>query len=731
MAENTKVGCFVCEGCGIGEALDVAAICAAATDGDAATAGQHAMLCAPEGLAYVREAIARDNLGAVVIAACSVRAKHKELAALDDGKVVLERVSLREQVAWITEPKSEDAQLLAQDYVRMASAKAARSTPNVRFQEGEFSKGIVVVGGGVAGMTAALEAARAGYETTLLEKEGELGGFAAKLQKSAPHRPPYTELEPTGVAELVAAVKAEKQLTVLTSAEIEQIEGAPCKFAVSVKTPGKAITINAGAIVVATGFEPYAGEKLGHLGYGKHADVVTSVELEAMAQAGKLVRPSNGEAVRSVLFVQCAGSRDPEHLPYCSTVCCNTTLKQSLYLKAQDAEAQAYVLYKDLRTPGQGEEFYRQAQRQGTVFIRGELQEVSQPNGKLKASMTDVLLDETVELEDLDLIVLATGMVSTSRMEGEGTEPLVGDAVHQPKILKLKYRQGPELPNLRYGMPDSHYICFPYETRRTGIYAAGTVRRAMDLAAAKRDGRGAALKAIQCVEVIPRGEALHPRAGDTSYPHFELPRCTQCKRCTEECPFGAINEDAKANPQPNPTRCRRCGVCMGACPERIISFPSYSVNSVGAMIKAVTVPEEDDEKPCVLALICENDALPLVDELAAARRQLSPYVRFVPLRCAGSTNLVWIADALSKGIDGVLVLGCKHGDDYQCHFIKGSQLCETRLTNLQDTLQRLVLEKERVQFHHVSMNDSARLATIVDEFMETIEKVGPNPYKGF
>jgi quinone-modifying oxidoreductase subunit QmoB len=172
-------------------------------------------------------------------------------------------------------------------------------------------------------------------------------------------------------------------------------------------------------------------------------------------------------------------------------------------------------------------------------------------------------------------------------------------------------------------------------------------------------------------------------------------------------------------------------VCLGACPERIISFPAYSVTSVGAMIKAIEVPDEDEEKPCVLAMTCENDALPLLDELALARKQLSPYVRFIPLRCAGSTNLVWIADALSKGIDGILVLGCKHGDDYQCHFIKGSQLCETRLTNIQDTLERLVLEKERVQFVPVAMNDSAALAKVLDDFMETIEDVGPNPYKGF
>ena len=184
-------------------------------------------------------------------------------------------------------------------------------------------------------------------------------------------------------------------------------------------------------------------------------------------------------------------------------------------------------------------------------------------------------------------MVLATGMVLHEPDGGRDRRAARGRRRCSSRtILKLDYRQGPEVPNLRYGYPDSHFICFPYETRRTGIYAAGTVRRAMDMAAAKRDAAGAALKAIQCVEMISRGEAVHPRAGDQTYPEFFMQRCTQCKRCTEECPFGAINEDEKANPLPNPTRCRRCGVCMGACPERIISFKNYSVDMIGTMIKA-------------------------------------------------------------------------------------------------------------------------------------------------
>jgi quinone-modifying oxidoreductase subunit QmoB len=719
-----KLGTFICTGCDIGKSLDIEAL-AKAGSGECKT---HDCLCGDEGLELINKAIADEGLTNVVLAACSARAKQKEFA-LDS--VYVERVNLREGVVWILEPNDEDTQWLAEDYLRMGTERAKRAERPDPFAEGEFYKEILVLGGGIAGLSAALAAAGAGYKVTVLEKSEALGGYVAKLHKSFPYVPPYNELGEVMIGAGIDGVTSNPNVTVHTSAEITKIEGAPCKFEVDFTAGGAEHHAKIGAIIVATGFEPYDASKLGHLGYGQFKDVVTSVELEQMVKEGKLVRPSDGGPVNNVLFIQCAGSRDKEHLPYCSTVCCANSMKQALYLKEQNPDSQAYVLYKEIRTPGQREEFYRQLQRDGAVFIRGELKELSQPNGKLTAFAENLLLGEDVEIQDLDLVVLATGMVPTTRMEGETVEPLEGDDVQTPSILKLNYRQGPELPNLRYGYPDSHFICFPYETRRTGIYAAGAVRRAMDAASARQDALGAALKAIQCVEMSSRGEAVHPRAGDQTYPDFFMQRCTQCKRCTEECPFGAINEDEKYNPLPNPTRCRRCGVCMGACPERIISFKDYAVDMTSAVIKEIEVPDEDEEKPAVLAMVCENDALPVLDAIAAQRTKLSPFIRVVPMRCMGGMNLVWVADALSKGIDGVLFLGCKHGDDYQCHFIKGSELCATRLEKVSETLERLVLEPERIRFEQVSMNDTDKVPQIIEEFMETLEDVGPNPYKGF
>jgi quinone-modifying oxidoreductase subunit QmoB len=413
------------------------------------------------------------------------------------------------------------------------------------------------------------------------------------------------------------------------------------------------------------------------------------------------------------------------------------TLKHVATLHREHPQLKAYVVHKDIRTPGQYERFFQAVQdHPASFFTRGDVTAVeAAPDGQLDVTVANSSLGDAIRLR-VDLVVLATGMVPNSA-DGEAIRALLDAEVKAVKaesetqrkeaarrveelgrhrdteILHLTYRQGPDLPVLAEGFPDSHFICFPYETRRTGIYAAGAVRAPMDGRQAEDDALGAALKAIQSVEMA------------------FLQRCTQCKRCTEECPFGTLDEDEKGTPKPNPYRCRRCGICLGACPERIISFGNYSVDMIASMIKAIEVPEEDEEKPRVLVLMCENDAYPALDLAGVNRLQVDPSIRVIPLRCLGSLNIVWIADALSRGIDGVMLVGCKYGDDYQCHFAKGSELANRRLENVKETLQRLQLESERIHLTQLGLGDYPRLPALINEFMERIREIGPNPYKGF
>jgi quinone-modifying oxidoreductase subunit QmoB len=169
---------------------------------------------------------------------------------------------------------------------------------------------------------------------------------------------------------------------------------------------------------------------------------------------------------------------------------------------------------------------------------------------------------------------------------------------------------------------------------------------------------------------------------------------------------------------------------LGACPERIVNFKDYSVEIIASMIKAIEVPDETEEKPRVLALLCENDAFPALDRVGQNRLKLNPFVRVIPVRCLGSVNTVWVSEAFSAGYDGVLLIGCKYGDDYQCHFIKGSELAFTRSENIREKLQQMAMENERVELHQLQISDYKMLPEIFDKFMEVIDEYGMNPFKG-
>ncbi len=744
---DKKIGVYICTGCKIGDSLNVEVLSGIATDEyNIPVCKTHEALCSKAGVSLIKNDIAGEGVNALVVAACSPRVKTEEFNFGPATDVLLNRVDLREQVIWSHPANDEDTQMMAEDNVRMGIVKMQKTGFLEPFQGEDTVKSILVVGGGLAGMTAAVEASKAGYDVVLVEKGVNLGGWLKDQVKVCPQKPPYTELEGhnTLINSQVKAIEAASSIKVYTSSQIQKIDGAPCMFDVSIDENGNIIHERVGAIVLATGAVPYKAEKLTHLGYGASPNVITREKMEELATSGKITRPSDGKEPESVVFVLCAGSRDEKHLPYCSSICCMESLKQAKYVREQNKDAKVFIIYKDMRTPGLYEEFYKSVQEdEGIFFTKGEVTGVSGNGNELIAvDVKDTLLGEDITIE-ADLVVLATGMLPTAAIgeeivmiseeeEKKPTEPAPPvDTIIKSHLLNLNYRQGPEMPPLKYGFPDSHFICFPYETRRTGIYAAGAVRAPMDALSTITDATGAALKAIQCTELTSQGKAVHPRSGDMSYPELFMQRCTQCKRCTEECPFGMYNEDEKFNPLPNPTRCRRCAICMGSCPERIISFKDYSVDMIGSMVKAIHVPEEDEEKPRIVVFACENDAHPALDMAGIKGESYSSFVRIIPLRCVGSMNLVWIADSLSKGIDGVLLLGCKHGDDYQCHYVKGSELADYRMSKIKETLDRLVLESERVRFEQVSHSDYDKIPGIINSFVETLQEVGPNPYKGW
>jgi quinone-modifying oxidoreductase subunit QmoB len=747
MAVDTKVGVYLCSGCDIGEAVNIDELGKVASEeSKVPICKNNPWLCSEAGVEEIKNDIKNENLNRVVIGACSARF----LADIFkfDSDVLVDRVNLRENVAWTHIPNDEDTQMLASDYLRMGIAKVRNSEPP-KPQPVDVNETILVVGGGVSGLTSALATAKAGNSVILTEKEDQLGGWLSKFHKVSLGNSPFTELESTGIEELILEVESNKKIKVYKSCLIEKISGAPGDFKVTLKINNEVQSepLKVGAIVQATGWKEYNPNNLGELGYGKFDNVITGIQLEEYFKNGKPNSAMNGKPVESITFIQCAGSRDEKHLPYCSSICCSVSLKQALYVREKYPDALIYIIYKDIRTPAQRELFYKKVQEEDNIFFtKGEVINITDDgNGKIILDVDDTLLGEKISLKS-DVVVLATGMVPTTLVgkvetSEESDEPAekakledgkkeAESAEVGAKILNLTYRQGTDLPTLMYGFPDSHYICFPYETRRTGIYAAGCIRSPMDINTSKNDAYGAALKAIQMLNATKNGVAVHPRAMDASAIDIFMQRCTQCKRCTEECPFGSMDEDDKGTPLPNPTRCRRCGICLGSCPERIITFKDYSIQSVSSMIKAVDIPDEFEEKPRILAFLCENDAYPSLDIVGKYRLQYDPNIRVIPVRCLGAINVVWIADALSMGFDGIIMIGCKHGDDYQCHYIKGSELAEQRMENVQEKLKQLVLEPERVQIFNLSLDEYKKLPGIFNDFVEEITDMGFNPYKG-
>ena len=777
---DKKYGVYICEGCGIGESVDIEKLCDVPKE-EGLAVKTSPILCGREGLALLNKDIADDGVNTLVLAACSRRVLYDVFSF--DGCIV-DRVNLREQVVWShprskfpapTEEEKDDEefidhlQMLAEDYLKMGMARVEKIKLPEPYKLEALNRKILVLGGGVTGISAAIDAAKTGYEVTIVEKEATLGGNAKKWRKQLPGAYPYDSLIPPTIDAKINELKNYANITVKTETVVARIAGEPGNFTVTLKKPGEKtefdvpyplpeemkvddkgkeldaeklhakfmeynegkkdiLTVDPqgekfGAVILAAGWRPYRPKEgeLAHLGFGQLQDVVTNHQFEEIAASGKILRPSDGKEAKSVVFVQSPGQGDDRDFAYAGAVTSLVALKQAKYVREDYADGKAFVFYQHMRTVGLMENFYKSIQQdQGIFLTKGEVSAVSKNGDGLIVEADNTLLGEKIQVK-ADMVVLGTGMV-----------PVTAD----DPVVNLAYRQGPGFRDnaLFDQYADSNFICFPYETQRTGIYAAGGIRRSMTMEESIEDASGAALKAIQCLESVNRGTSVHPRSGDMSFPDFFFQRCTQCKRCTEECPFGAIDDDEKGTPKPNPARCRRCGTCMGCCPERIINFSDYSIDSVGSMVKAIGVPSEDDfdEPPLrILGLVCENDAYPALDIVGLNRMSYSAEVRFIPVRCLGSVNVIWIKDALAQGMDGVFLLGCKHGDDYQCHFVKGSELAEIRMKKIGDALSSLALEEERVAQFQIAIDEYDKIPQIVDEFVASVEEMGPNPFKGF
>lgn len=303
MAE--KLGVYICSGCDIGKSLDVDSLLDTVKKGKLASicpvVKKSAVLCSPDAVTEIEADIKEAGLDGVVLCACSPRVKWD---IFQFGATQVERVNLREQCVWSfrEDPKVPGLlPLMAQDYVKMGVMKLSKSripAPEVP----ETNKTILVLGGGFTGLTAALEAAKLGKDVVLVEQAATLGGKAATMYKTFPMSHPYLKAEDTGIDQLIADATSNAKIKVLTSANLVSLEGAPGLYTATVNAGGEQ-QFAIGAVVLATGWVPGDKGFLAPMGYGSIKNVVTAAEFEAMAKAGSIVRPSDGQAPASVAFL--------------------------------------------------------------------------------------------------------------------------------------------------------------------------------------------------------------------------------------------------------------------------------------------------------------------------------------------------------------------------------------------------------------------------------------------
>ncbi|MGE4537512.1 MAG: 4Fe-4S binding protein [Desulfovibrio sp.] len=648
-----RIGVFICHcGSNIEGTVDTASVAKTSLEFPEVVYATDTMYaCSEPGQGGIIQAIKEKNLTGVVVASCTPRMHEPtfrravERAGLN--RYMFEMANIREHVSWIGKDREANTNK-AIDLVRIAVEKLRRDAP---LSPSKFSinKRVMVIGGGVAGIQAALDCADGGLDVVLVERESTIGGKMAKLDKTFP----TVDCSSCILGPKMVDVSQHPNITLHAYSEVDSIGGYVGNFQVQVKKkatyvdwelctgcgactekcpskknpdrfnenigpttsinipfpqaiPKKAVidpttcrqfvkgkcgvcakvcptgaikydmtdeivTEEVGAIVAATGYDLFDISKVTEYGGGRYPDVITGLQYERLLSAsgptgGHVKRPSDGKEPKTVVFIQCVGSRDKSlDRPYCSGFCCMYTAKQAILTKDHIPDSQSYVFYMDIRSPGKMyDEFTRRAMEEyGARYIRGRVAMVYPKNGKMIVRGADTLAGTQVEVE-ADLVVLAAGAEAA-----KGAPQLA-------EKLRISYD--------KYGFfMESHVKLKPVETNTAGVYLAGSCQGPKDIPQSVSQGSAAAAKVL----ALFSKDMLE---SDPQISHVDIKRCVGCGKCIMTCPFKAIKEvefRGQKKAEVIETVCQGCGLCTSTCPQGAIQLSHFTDNEILAEVNAL------------------------------------------------------------------------------------------------------------------------------------------------
>ncbi len=563
--EAPRIGVFVCH-CGINIAgvVDVARVSEYARSLPGVVYADHyTFTCATDSLEKMREVIEEQNLNRIVVASCSPRTHEglfqDNLRKAGLNKYLFEMANIRDQDSWVHQGNPELATKKANELVHMAVARAAMLEPLTEMPV-PVKQRALVVGGGLAGLVAALTIADAGYRVYLPDIQERFGGSLA-------HKMRYTleghEIQPY-MQELVHRVEEHPNIRWWPNARMTSFSGHVGNFRSKLESPQDKWEIHYGAAVIATGAQEYKPQE--YL-YGEHPGVLTQVEFENLL----LDKPEEIAAEPTVVMIQCVGSRSPEH-PYCSRVCCGEAIKNALRIKEMRPKAKVFILYRDIRTYGLKEIYYKKARDLGVQFVRFEPErqpEVVAAGDKVRVSVFDQNLRRTLNFAADHLVLSAA--IRPHQASKEIAElfklPFDADGFFMEAHLKLR----------------------PLDFAGSGIFLCGLAHSPKYIEESIAQAQGAAARALG---VLAQEEMYVGGAVACVDPQ----KCVICLTCMRTCPYGVPRVDqAEGVVTIDPAACQGCGNCASACPRKAIEVMHHRDNQFVAKICALEAEEADDE----------------------------------------------------------------------------------------------------------------------------------------